>query len=99
MSNSATPWTVAHQTPLSREFSRQEFLPGSSDSKESAYNAGDPGSIPGSGKLKKEKATHSSILAWRIPWTEEPGRLHSMESQRVRHDQVTDTFTSTSVSH
>ena len=31
-------------------------------------------------------ATHSSILAWKIPWTEEPGRLQSMESQRVRHD-------------
>ena len=34
-------------------------------------------------------ATHSSILAWRIPWTEVPGRLQSMESQRVRHDRVT----------
>ena len=33
--------------------------------------------------LKKEIATHSSILAWRIPWTEEPGRLQSMGSQRV----------------
>ena len=36
--------------------------------------------------LKKEMATHSSILAWRIPWMEEPGRLKSMGSQRVRHD-------------
>ena len=36
--------------------------------------------------LEKEMATHSSILAWRIPWTEEPGRLQSMGSQRVRHD-------------
>ena len=36
--------------------------------------------------LEKEKATHSSILAWRIPWTEEPGRLQSMGSQRVGHD-------------
>ena len=36
--------------------------------------------------LKKEVATHSSILAWRIPWAEEPGRLQSTESQRVRHD-------------
>ena len=32
-----------------------------------------------------EKVTHSSILAWRIPWSEEPGRLQSMESQRVGH--------------
>ena len=36
--------------------------------------------------LEKEITTHSSILAWRIPWTEEPGRLQSMESQRVGHD-------------
>ena len=36
--------------------------------------------------LEKEMATHSSILAWRIPWTEEPGRLQSVELQRVRHN-------------
>ena len=36
--------------------------------------------------LEKERATHSSILAWRTPWTEEPGRLQSMGSQRVGHD-------------
>ena len=36
--------------------------------------------------LEKEVATHSSILAWRIPWTEEPGGLQSMGSQRVGHD-------------
>ena len=36
--------------------------------------------------LEKEMATHSSILAWRIPWNEEPGRLQSMGSQRVGHD-------------
>ena len=36
--------------------------------------------------LEKGMATHSSILAWRIPWTEEPGRLQSMGSQRVGHD-------------
>ena len=36
--------------------------------------------------LEKEMATHSSILAWRIPWTEESSRLQSMELQRVRHD-------------
>ena len=38
-------------------------------------------------------ATHSSILAWRIPWTEKPGGLQAMGSQRVRRDQVTDTHT------
>ena len=36
--------------------------------------------------LEKEMATHSSILAWKIPWTEEPGRLQFMGSQRVGHD-------------
>ena len=36
--------------------------------------------------LEKEIATHSSVLAWKIPWTEEPGRLQSMGSQRVGHD-------------
>ena len=36
--------------------------------------------------LEKEMATHSSVLAWKIPWTEEPGRLQSMGSQRVGHD-------------
>ena len=39
--------------------------------------------------LEKEMATHSSILAWRIPWTEEPGRLQSIGLQRVRHELVT----------
>ena len=36
--------------------------------------------------LEKEMATHSSILAWKIPWVEEPGGLQSMGSQRVEHD-------------
>ena len=62
-------------------------FPGGSDSKASVYNAGDPGSIPGSGSsLEKEIAIHSSTIAWKIPWTEEPGRLQSMGLQRVRHD-------------
>ena len=39
--------------------------------------------------LEKETATHSSILAWKIPWTEEPGGLQSMGLQRVRHDLAT----------
>ena len=103
------------------------FVPGSSTGKEAACDAGDPGSIPGSGRsprervgyplqyswvslvaqavknspavqetwvqslgwedpLEKRTATHSSILAWKSPWTEEPGRLQSRGSQRVRHD-------------
>ena len=43
--------------------------------------------------LEKEMATHSSVLAWKIPWMEEPGRLQSMGSQRVRHDLAIFTFT------
>ena len=51
-----------------------------------AREAGDSGSIPGrEDPLEEEMATHSSILAWRIPWTEEPGGLQSMGSQRVSH--------------
>ena len=48
----------------------------------------DMGSIPGSGRfpLEEEMATHYSILAWKIPWTEEPGGLQSMGSLRVGHD-------------
>ena len=63
------------------------FFPGDSDGKASACNTGDPGSIPESGRSPGEKmATYSSILAWKIPWTEEPCRLQSMGSQRVGHD-------------
>ena len=102
-------------------------FPGNSVGKESACNAGNPSSIPGSGRspgeglvyllhcflatlvaqavknppairetwvrflswedpLEKGTTTHSSILAQRIPWTEEPGELQSMGSQRVRHN-------------
>ena len=47
----------------------------------------DVGLIPGSGRSpRRENAILSSILAWRVPWTEEPGRLQSMGSQRVGHD-------------
>ena len=61
-------------------------FPGGSDGKASAYNVGDSGSIPGLGRFPGEIATHSSVLAWKIPWTEEPGRLQSMRLQRVGHD-------------
>ena len=66
--------------------------------KESTCNAGDMGSIPGSGRsrgwedpLEEETATHSPILAWQMPWTEEPGGLQSMGLKRVwhRHDWAT----------
>ena len=61
-------------------------FPGGSEVKASACNAGDLGSILGrEDPLEKEMATHSSSLAWRIPWTEEPGGLQSTGSQRVGH--------------
>ena len=57
-------------------------FPCSSVGKESACNAESLGSIPGwEDPLEKEMATHSSILLWSIPWTEEPARLQSMGSQ------------------
>ena len=62
-------------------------FPGGSDGKASVYNAGDPGLIPQLGRSPGEgNGNHSSTIAWKIPWTEEPRRLQSMGSQRVRHD-------------
>ena len=61
----------------------QGGFPGGSEVKTSVCHAGYPGSNPGrEDPLEKEMATYSSILAWRIPWTEEPGRLQSMGSQK-----------------
>ena len=63
------------------------MLIGGSDGKESACNTGDLGSIIGSGRsLEKWIVIHTSILAWRIPWRENPGRLQSTGSQRVGHE-------------
>ena len=65
-------------------------FPSGLDIKNQPANTGDAGSIPGSGSpegpLEEEMATHSSILAWEIPWTEELCGLQSMGSQRIRHD-------------
>ena len=62
-------------------------VPGDSDGKESACNAGDLiRSLGWEDSLEKEMATHSSILAGRIPWAEEPGKLQSTGSQRVGYD-------------
>ena len=70
-----------------------EGFPGGSEVKVSACNVGDLGLIPGSGRslgredpLEKAMATHSSILAWRIPGMEEPGGLQSTGPQRVGQD-------------
>ena len=64
-------------------------FPGGSDSKEPAYNAGDPGSIPGLGRSPGGAHGNPLLensLAWRIPWTEKPGGLQSIGLQRVRHN-------------
>ena len=67
-------------------------FPGGSNSKESTCSAGNMGSIPGSGRsLEEGMATRSNILAWRIPWTEEPGGLHPWH-RRVGHDWATFSF-------
>ena len=64
--------------------------PGGSEGKASACDVGDPGSIPGSGRSPGEgNGTHSSILAWRIPWTKEPGGLQSIGLQRVGCNSAT----------
>ena len=55
--------------------------------------------IPVLDSLEKEMATHSSNLVWEIPWTEEPGWIQSMGSQRVRHNWAIKTSTFTSPSH
>ena len=69
-----------------------DLLRGDMDS--STCNVGDLCSIPGSERSSGEgHATHSNINAWRIPWTEKPGGLQFMGSQRVRHDWVANTFT------
>ena len=58
-----------------------------SDGKESACSAENPGFTFGSGRsMEKRMTTHTNILAWRIPWTEKPGGLQSIGSQRIRHD-------------
>ena len=70
---------------LSNAVRISQGFPGGSVVKNQPANAGDLGSIPGLGR-SPGVAIHSSILAWRIPWTEEPGGLQSIGSQRVGHD-------------
>ena len=66
---------------------KKKDFPGGSDGKASACMQETPvRSLGWEDSLEKEMATHSSILAWRSPWTEESGRLQSMGSQRVGHD-------------
>ena len=64
-------------------------FPGGSAGEEPACYAGDPRFLGQEDPPGKGMSTHSSILAWRIPWTEQPGRLQSMGSQGVRHHCTT----------
>ena len=95
LSDSVPTSSWVHGIPRARilEWMAIPCFPGGSEGKESACHAGDLGSIPGSGRsLEEGMATHSSILTWRVPWTEDPGRLQSMGSQRVRNDWATNSF-------
>ena len=68
-------------------YSRFMDFPGGSDGKASAYNAGDPGSTPGSGRSHGEgNGNPLQYSCLEIPWMEEPGRLQSLGSQRVGHN-------------
>ena len=96
-----TPWIGAHKPPLFVGFLRQEYWSGLSfpfSNLENTESSG-KGYVAKSQTrlsdftfsfhfhaLEKDMATHSSILAWRVPWTEESGGLQSMGSQRVGHD-------------
>ena len=75
-------WPKMRKTTSENIASIDTGFPGGSYSKASACNARDPGPIPGSGRSPGEgNSTHSSILTWEIPWTEEPVGLQSMGSQ------------------
>ena len=63
--------------------------PGGSDGRESACNAGDPGSLGQEDPLEKGTATHSSILAWRISWIEESGRAVDLRVTELDTTEVT----------
>ena len=98
----ATPWAVACQAPPSMGFSSQGYwgglpFPSPGDLPDSGIEPMSPTlqadaltsvtlALSREDPLEKEMATHSSILAWRIPWMEEPGGLQSTGSQRVGHD-------------
>ena len=83
----AKSWTQLKRLSTYTHTHTHTVFPGGSVGEVSACNGGDPGSFPGLGRSSgEENATHFSILAWRIPWTEGPGGLLSMGSQRFRHD-------------
>ena len=83
-------WGGHKHSVHSSQVATGQGLPWWVSDKESTCTTGDVGSVLGQeDPLEKEMAAHSSILDWEIPWTEEPGRLQSMGSQRVRQDSAT----------
>ena len=88
--------THDHQEDHSLDTHTYILTPGGSDSKESAFSVGDPGSILGQEDLlEKEMASYYSIPAWRILWTEEPGGLQSIGLQRIGYDWAINTHAHT----
>ena len=84
-----SPWSTYHNGDTVSQWIFEIImgLPRGLSGKESTCNAGDMGLIPASGRsLGEEMATHSSILAWEIPWTEKPGEPQSLGLQRVGHN-------------
>ena len=76
--------TLPENRTLGTALMALRLLPGDTPAK--GGDAGDMGLLSQEDPLEEEIATHSSILAWKIPWTKESGRLRSMGSQRVGHD-------------
>ena len=93
VSDSVTPWTVAHQAPLCWDFPGKNTEGGCHSLLQGIFPT--QGSNPFTfystrpHHTEKAMAPHSSTLAWKVPWTEEPGGLQSMGSLRVRHDRTT----------
>ena len=84
---SSISWRTRKAGDIILPESKDWGLPKGLSGKESACSAGDPGSIPGLERSPGQgNCNPVHILAWRIPWTEEPGGLQSMGSQRVRHE-------------
>ena len=80
-------FVLKSSTQFAPPFVKEKDFHCGSDGKVSAYNAGDPGSVPESGRSSGEGNGNSlQSLAWKIPWSKEHSRLQSMGSQRVGHD-------------
>ena len=93
MESQLRSYDVFNQTPKKASLVAQtvKSLPAMQETRVLSLGQEDP--------LEKETATHSSLLAWKITWMEEPGRQHPMGSQRARHGSATNTHTYTHTRH